>query len=386
MFYANYTDVVSQKTWLLTIAEEVLAGLASRISAMLGVTVVICCHNSAERLPRTLACLAAQQVRPELPWEVMVIDNASNDDTANVALTSWPSNIHAPLRIVNEPKLGLTYARCRGLDSAKHEVVSFVDDDNWVHPKWVETAANVMSMRPRVGACGGQSEAKCEINPPWWFDLYQEYYAVGAQSDHQGDITWLRGYIWGAGLTVRKAAWRHLKNLGFRFLLGDREGSTLQSGGDIELCLALRLAGWTLWYEPQLQLIHYLPKCRLNWIYLRNLVRQCGSASIVHRAYTPRNLRTAKSRLESSWLLQAMISFIKLIASCRQLLLKSPHTWEGNAAVLDMESRIGELQHISYGPIRFHNIRRTVNTTFAVSQTGPGSLTPESLNHSLAQD
>ena len=51
-----------------------------------GVSVVICCYNSAERLPRTLTHLAAQRVSEKLPWEVIVIDNASQDKTGEVAL------------------------------------------------------------------------------------------------------------------------------------------------------------------------------------------------------------------------------------------------------------------------------------------------------------
>ena len=59
-----------------------------------------------------------------------------------------------------------------------------------------------------------------------------------------------------------------------------RQGSCLSAGEDTELCLALRLAGWTLRYDPRLRLIHHLPADRLNWPYLRALQRGFGSASI----------------------------------------------------------------------------------------------------------
>ena len=45
------------------------------------ISVVICCHNSAAVLPPTLMHLAAQIVDPSVQWEVVVIDNASTDDT-----------------------------------------------------------------------------------------------------------------------------------------------------------------------------------------------------------------------------------------------------------------------------------------------------------------
>ena len=55
------------------------------------ISVVICCHNSAAVLPPTLMHLAAQIVDPSVQWEVVVIDNASTDDTVQVATRAWPA-------------------------------------------------------------------------------------------------------------------------------------------------------------------------------------------------------------------------------------------------------------------------------------------------------
>ena len=56
-----------------------------------GVSVVICCHNSTERLSPTLAHLAAQQVPDGVDWEVLLIDNMSTDGTADMARSLWPA-------------------------------------------------------------------------------------------------------------------------------------------------------------------------------------------------------------------------------------------------------------------------------------------------------
>src|SRR5687768_534263 len=121
-----------------------------------GVSVVICTHNGAARLPAVLSHLAAQQA--EVPWEVVVVDNASTDDTAQVATRHWQAQA-APLRVVSEPQLGLSNARRRGLDAAAYPIVAFVDDDNWLAPDWVATAARLMAQLPDVGALGGFIEA-----------------------------------------------------------------------------------------------------------------------------------------------------------------------------------------------------------------------------------
>ena len=152
----------------------------------LGVTVVVCCHNSAKRLPATLAHLLRQRVAPEIEWEVLVIDNASTDETEQVARCCWPSDAPARLRIVREETLGLSRARKRGLVEASHEVVCFVDDDNWLCPAWVEVASTLMGAHPDVAMCGGESLAVFEEHEPKWFGRYARSFAVGEQGAARG--------------------------------------------------------------------------------------------------------------------------------------------------------------------------------------------------------
>ncbi|MDH4187721.1 MAG: glycosyltransferase family 2 protein [Nitrospira sp.] len=303
-----------------------------------GVSIVICAHNGADRLPATLAHLAAQTMPQGLLWEVIVVDNASIDGTAEVAKVCWPSDAPSQLRLVYETTLGLTRARCRGLEEAQYEVVSFVDDDNWVAPDWVSIVADVMAHRKDVGACGGCVEAQCEQIPPPWFDRCREYYAVGTQHECGGDITWSRGYLWGAGLTVRKSAWKELGARGFCFQLNDREGGELMSGGDAEVCLALRLAGWKIWYEPTLNLRHFIPAGRLKWEYLERVARGFGSASVILTAYsTVRQDRTQGIMvwMRSNWLCQTSVSLLRLVRLCGRCIFASTK-WEGNEAALEI--------------------------------------------------
>ena len=244
------------------------------------VSVVLCCHNSAARLGPTLEHLLRQDVPPDLAWEVIVVDNASTDDTGRVARSLWPDNAPAPLRVVPEPRLGLIHARLRGLSAAGYEIVSFLDDDNWVAVDWVRRVAEIMAAAPRVGACGGRTEAVTEITPPSWFADYAAWYAVGRQGENAGDITWSRGRLWGAGLTLRKKAWADLVENGFRSTLTGRSGKQMSAGEDTEICYALRLAGWRLWYDENLMLRHFIPAERLTVGYLTRLRRGFGRQSI----------------------------------------------------------------------------------------------------------
>ncbi len=316
---------------------------------LLGVSIVICCYNSAQRLPVTLAHLAAQQVKEKLLWEVIVVDNASTDTTSQVALELWPPDAPASLRVICEPELGLSHARYRGLAEAKYEIVSFVDDDNWVCPEWVQLVAEIMSDNPDVGACGGVSEAVCEIEPPEWFEEYRASFAVGDQGEEAGDVTFTRGYLWGAGLTIRKAVWLHLVNNGFRLVNEDRKGTSLSSGGDGELCFAMRLAGWRLWYEPRLRLYHFLPASRLQWSYLRRLHRGGGASSVglepYFWAFHPSPM-TLKERLRQTWQWQTLALLKAMLFRSGKLL----SLWYSGQAydreVLLIEGQIGRLAQL----------------------------------------
>jgi len=248
-------------------------------SACEGVSVVICCYNSANLLPPVLEHLKAQQqVPPDLLWEVVVVDNASTDDTAAVARRCWQGFEKVPLRVVSEPRLGLSNARERAFKEASYELVTFVDDDNWVDEHWIKVVSEVMS-EPRLGAVGSYNEPVADVPLPMWFDRYAGMYAASAERDVLQQSESIHR-LCGAGMTVRKSAWRSLKENGFRQWLGGRNGRLLSCGEDTELSYALYLSGWVLLLEPRLRLRHFMPQPRLEWRYFRRMVRSYAASHV----------------------------------------------------------------------------------------------------------
>ncbi len=307
-----------------------------------GVTVIVCCYNSSTRLPSVLTHLATQKVPRDIPWEVIVVDNASTDDTSQAALRVWPKDASAPLTVMYEPQKGLIHARHRGLSEAKFEFISFIDDDNWVIPNWVKIVFEVMSRSPTIGGCGGFIEAVCEIEPPWWFEKYKIGYAIGPQGPEAGDVTETRGYLWGAGLTIRKSVWQKLINSGFRSLLTGRRGNSLTAGEDLELCFAMKMAGCWLWYEPRLHLRHFIPAHRLTWRYFRLLYRGFGASTVGHDPYFA--LLGSKGKMDRrTWkreFLKTLMKLLRFRAWLGRALLTS---CEGDHQALSVELAMGRL-------------------------------------------
>jgi glycosyltransferase involved in cell wall biosynthesis len=174
-----------------------------------GISVVICCYNSSKRLPETLKHLAAQQFKrhPDLAWEVIIVDNASTDDTAQVAATEWKMlNSPGPMRVLYQPIPGNGHAREMGIAHVHYEFILFCDDDNWLIPEYVDLAYDIMSQNKAIAGLGGCGIATCEAEPPSWFEELKSAYAIGGQGPlPQGPVTIERGFIYTAGAVFRKS-------------------------------------------------------------------------------------------------------------------------------------------------------------------------------------
>lgn len=340
-----------------------------------GISIVICSYNGARLLPQTLACLAAQQFANAPPaCEVIVVDNASADETSQVAFESWPADCPIPLRVVSEPTPGLTFARLRGIAEARHEIICFVDQDNQVARDWIEKVANIMTEHEEVGACGGQTRAVSDESLPGWFEQFQTYYAVGPQGEIAGDVTDSRGYLWGAGLCLRRRAWQMLSDNEFAFILYDRRGKELSSGGDAELCYALRLFGWRLWYDPGLKMDHFMTKERLNWAYLRRVSRGFGAATAgldLYEMAIKGLSRGFMDRARRTWSWQTMATIKSLLSKPFKLLAAPFLTLEADADVLEIENLWGRLLHLLKNrPVYVFQLRQLENG----EGKGPGRL------------
>src|SRR3990170_1945792 len=111
-----------------------------------GVSIIICCHNGADRLPETIRHIAMQRVPAYIPWELIIIDNGSTDESGLVARGEWQKHrANTYMRIVKESTLGLSYARARGFKEARYEYVILCDDDNWLDEGYVFNVYNILS-------------------------------------------------------------------------------------------------------------------------------------------------------------------------------------------------------------------------------------------------
>jgi glycosyltransferase involved in cell wall biosynthesis len=356
-------------------------------AAALGVSIAICSHNGEKLLPATLGCLKKQYVTQALEWEVLVIDNASTDNTASVARQCWGEDAPAPLRVISEPRLGLCYARTRAFNEAKHEIVSFIDDDNWVMPEWVATASQCMSMDSQLGALGSTNTAVADAPLPEWFSRHSCFYAAW---DYPDSATIATSLLIGAGMTVRKSVWQWLHANGFHQLLSGRIGSRLTSSEDVELGCAIRLAGWNVRIEPRLQLKHYMTGNRLSWKYLRRLKRSVGESHTIldsYRLVYQSDQADIINRLRQSWWVRFGKELLYLVSksSISKLVRSCFRDMEGDDEVAETELQIGRLAGLLRLRSRYGQIRSDVARARwrRVNSVDEAPLPPEDLSSVL---
>lgn len=109
------------------------------------VSVAIC---TRERPAELAGCLASVSAQTDPPDEVLVVDNAPRSAAARELATRYGC------RYACEPRPGVRFARNRALDTARSEVIAFVDDDCRPERGWLE-AVRRQFVRPDVGCCTG---------------------------------------------------------------------------------------------------------------------------------------------------------------------------------------------------------------------------------------
>lgn len=255
-------------------------------SQQAGISVLICTYNGATRVNATLQHLATQQVPAFLPWEVLLVDNNSTDNTIAVGMAYWQSiGAPVPLRTLSQPIAGKSHALELGFLQAKYRYVCIVDDDNWLAPNYLALAWEIMEAHPEVAVVGGLGRPVCEVAPPIWFADFAIDYAAGRQAKTPGDITLAPGFLYGAGSFIRWAAWERIHQAGFKSLLTGRNGTKLSSGEDNEMCYAFALAGYRIWYDERLTFEHFISASRLNWNYVRRLYQGNATSEVELRPY-----------------------------------------------------------------------------------------------------
>ena len=250
-----------------------------------GVTIVICFYNAAARIVPTLKHIIVQSARNHLNTELILVNNASTDDTDRIIEETLRGFSVFPWKIVHEKTPGLANARLCGLKNASFDIILYCDDDNWLDVDYVTKAELILRNNSNIGILGGLGRPVSSIQIPDWFENVQNYYAVGPQMPTSGRVIGTRNVVYGAGMLIRKSVFEKLISEGFVFQSLGRTKSNLSAGEDSELCLAVQIMGYHIYYNDSLTFSHFIEPRRLTETYFEKMKNGISTSGFYSKFY-----------------------------------------------------------------------------------------------------
>jgi glucosyl-dolichyl phosphate glucuronosyltransferase len=225
-------------------------------------------HSLARSVTPAIAPGGGQPARP-IAWEVVVVDNNSTDDTAEV-VRGLAADFPCPLHLITETVQGKSPALNTGILASAGHVIVFTDDDVWIPPDWLTTGLLPLLARNDIDYTGGPVRPLWEVEPPSWIH--------GDPGRLHGPIALLdygpEPFIFeerqripmGVNMAVRRSL---IDRVGGFHLGLERRGRSLMGQGQAEFFFRTRAAGARGLYVPGMWLEHLVPASRLTGEYYR---------------------------------------------------------------------------------------------------------------------
>lgn len=218
---------------------------------------------------------------PEGGWEIIAVDNASTDQTANI-IKRYADKL--PINYLYEQQAGKNNALNLALPTVKGDLIVFTDDDIIPQQDWLTQLVKCANTHPDYSVFGGVINPRWPREPEDWILNHVPLgvtYALTEANRAEGEI--FPGLVWGPNMAIR----RRVFDSGYRFdnTVGPN-GKNYVMGSETEFTIRLGEAGYKSWFCKNAVVQHIIRDYQLEpeWIvkrayrFGRNMYRQ-GSKS-----------------------------------------------------------------------------------------------------------
>ncbi len=269
----------------------------------LTLSLIILVYNEELHIKRCLDSIAAQTV---LPDEVIIVDNNCSDRTIQIAKK------YQFVRIVQERRQGIVYARNKGFNSAKSDIIARIDADSILCSDWTEKIKAPFRFDEQLcGVAGLAYTGLFGYHKPRSTFYSRLYYHM--TKSYFGSVT-----FWGGNMALRRSAWHKVRK---HLSTSDRFHE------DEELSLELVTRGYKLRRADEARLfaidqsVAYLPKA-LNYLSRTgNLYKSQKKKGNLPLRYGPEI--TGVSKIER-WLSYLMLPIVLLVITVNPILYFLP--------------------------------------------------------------
>jgi GT2 family glycosyltransferase len=219
-------------------------------------SIIIVSWNTSDLLAKCLASIYSHP--PGCQFEVLIVDNNSTDNSVEMVRQQFPQVILFP----NKHNIGFAPANNQAIRQSSGQYTLLLNPDTEVHAGTLETLVNFLDENSAVGAVGpltlnpdSSLQTSCYPLPTlarefWRLFHLDKFYPYGSYNMSKWDRNTKRQVdaLLGACLMVRKTIMDEIGLLDEDYFIYSEE---------IDLCYRVQKAGWTLYWVPQAQIIHY---------------------------------------------------------------------------------------------------------------------------------
>lgn len=243
------------------------------------ISIILCSHNRAEHLKKTLHSLYHTEVPQSLSTELVLVDNASTDTTYEVMYAFAHEQMR--VRVVREERLGLSNARNRGVAEAEGTILLFSDDDVRFPRHWIERMC-LPILRDETDAVAGGVELASYLQTEWMTPYHRELLASTEMidSEHPDRIV-------GANMAISRRVFDKIP--GFDPELG---AGKLGTGEETLFSLQMREYGFRIKSAFDVSVEHHPDLRRLSRTVWKETAKKVGKSEAYlsyhweHRQYT----------------------------------------------------------------------------------------------------
>jgi len=229
------------------------------------VTVAICTWNRSVLLDKTLERFKSLRIPGGVRWELIIVDNASTDNTADIIKRHIEK---LPIIQRLESKQGHCHARNCAIDHAEGEWILWTDDDVLVGADWLANYLAAIEQFPNAVFAGGTITPWFARQPPAWIrsnlGMLQGPFAIRELGP---EVRWLdmKETVYGANMAFRTDVLRqNLFDPNFGLV-----GEGAIRGDEADVIRRIRMQGGKGLWVGNAQVDHYIPEERLTASYVR---------------------------------------------------------------------------------------------------------------------
>ncbi len=295
-------------------------------------SIVIATYNRWESLLITLRSVVKQNLAPQL-WECIVVNNNSSDETQAQAEQFALQYPQLDIRVLFEPRQGLSWARNCGIEQSSGEIIAIIDDDEVINEGFASAYLSLFERRPQATSAGGRIIPRYQSQRPKWMSHYTELPIANPLDLGSKERIFPSGKIPGGGnMAIRRSA---IEKYGaFDVELG-RTANHLIGGEESDLFERLANHGEECWYCPEAIMWHIIPDEKLTQEYFDRLTYNIGVSQRL-RATISGRLRGSEGSEGSG----SSVWFGEIGKWCATLLIAALYLLQGNPPKARMLMRL----------------------------------------------